>query len=51
MTFIREVFKIIDLKYTGVDGSICKCQLKAEAPGFISGEELCGISIKVVDPE
>ena len=51
LAFLQDVFKIIDLKYTGVDGSVCKCQLLAKSSGFISGDELCGISIRVIDSQ
>ena len=29
LSFLKPVFTLVDLRYTGVDGSICKCHLRA----------------------
>lgn len=47
LTFLEKCFKIIDLKYTGVDGSICKCHLQAKMPGTVIKSLLCNFDIRV----
>ena len=45
--FLTPLFDLIWLKYTGVDGSICKCVLKAKAVGKIKCAATCGMQIVV----
>lgn len=44
----NPVFIFKDLKYTGVDGSICKAVMEANRPGLISPRFLYGISVRVL---
>lgn len=45
---MQSCFKLKDLKYTGIDGSICKCILEAERSGTIQNRSLMGCEIQVV---
>jgi hypothetical protein len=39
------------LKYTGVDGSICKCILQAKTTGQIGGGVMCNLNVKIHNPQ
>jgi hypothetical protein len=47
LSFLLPLFDLIWLKYTGVDGSICKCVLKAKAVGKIKCVATCGMQLIV----
>jgi len=51
LSFLSRLFLITDLKYSGVDGGICKCQLLAKNPGEIKGSELCGLTVRIRDQD
>lgn len=44
----NPVFVFKDIKYSGIDGSICKAVMVANRPGFISPRFLYGISVRVL---
>ena len=48
LSFVLTCFKINELKYTGIDGSICKCVLKAVRSGTITDRALLGFEVTVV---
>lgn len=43
-----SLFKVKQLLYAGVDGSICRAVLEALKPGTISAQELAGLSLKII---
>ena len=45
----NPIFKVKDINYAGVDGSICKAVLVAARPGLIDGRNLYGIPIRILD--
>jgi hypothetical protein len=45
-----KCFRLVDLKYTGSDGSICKCQFTAKQTGVVEGPSTCNFIIKVLLP-
>ena len=47
--FLDPLFTVIDLKYTGVEGRICKCHLQATHPGFLDSPHLRGFKIRVIN--
>jgi hypothetical protein len=44
----HPIFAFKDLKYAGVDGSICKAVLVAQRPGIIDPRFLYGIPVRVL---
>lgn len=48
MRWLQAHFKILDIKYAGVDGGICKCVLRAVAEGHVADrEKTFGLQLRV----
>ena len=47
LSWLHKCFKIVDLKYTGVDGGICKCVLTATRPGLVGDGQMCGLTVRI----
>ena len=44
----NPIFSFKDIKYAGIDGSICKAVMIAQRPGMINPRFLYGISVRVL---
>ena len=48
LSFLQPYFRLVSLKYTGVDGSICKCHLQAVQAGEVNPVKLCDFKVRVL---